>query len=95
MIDLARMFSESPGTPGRRQQIPRTHRVDRNAGARSFIERIDDIRVDQGIHLHPDRGWATCARVRDLPGDVPKDAVAQAERENCQTFEFGPVRRNR
>ena len=24
MIDLTRMFSDSPGTPGRRQQMPRT-----------------------------------------------------------------------
>ena len=24
MIDLTRMFSESPGMPGRRQQMPRT-----------------------------------------------------------------------
>src|SRR6185503_5418698 len=30
------------------------HQVDRYAGLRRFVQRVDDIRVDQRVHLHPD-----------------------------------------
>ncbi len=55
MIDFTRMLSDSPGTPGRRQQMPRTTRSICTPAAERRIERIDDFRVDQRIHLHPDR----------------------------------------
>src|SRR5947207_271146 len=35
------------------------HEIDFDAGARCRIERIDDLGVDERVHLHPDRGRAS------------------------------------
>ena len=43
-IDLTRMFSDRPGTPGRRQQMPRTTQVDLHAGLAGRVERVDQRR---------------------------------------------------
>ena len=47
MMLLTRMFSDSPGTPGRRQQMPRTTRSMLHAGLGGAVERIDQLGIDQ------------------------------------------------
>ncbi len=48
------MFSETPGIPGRSAHRPRTIRSMCNAGARGTIQRLDDLRIHQRIHLGDD-----------------------------------------
>jgi hypothetical protein len=60
------------------------HQFDLDAGIAGLIERIDDFRIDQRIHLHPDRTPAAAAsacaisswmcsrmRGRKVSGDTP------------------------
>jgi hypothetical protein len=65
------------------------HEVDLDARARGFIERVDDLRIDQRIHLHPDRGGTAGLGVRDLVGDVIEDALLQVERRDRHLFQLG------
>ena len=51
---MTRMFSETPGTPGRRQQMPRIDQVDLDAGLRGRVERFDDLGIDERVHLGDD-----------------------------------------
>src|SRR3954467_9821209 len=49
------MFSDSPGTRGRRQQM-RAPRGRWSPRPRSLVERIDDLGVHERVALRPDRG---------------------------------------
>ncbi len=67
----------------RAQTADATHdKIDLYTMPAGFIERVDDFRVDQGIHLHPDRRRAAGFGVGDLLGDVLQDARAQRDRRN-------------
>ena len=44
--------------------------VDLDAGLARLVELVDDLRVDQRVHLHPDRRRPTGLGVRDLLVDV-------------------------
>ncbi len=46
-----RMFSEMPGSPGRRQQMPRIDDVDRHAGLAGPIQGFDHAIIDQRVDL--------------------------------------------
>ena len=40
--------------------------IDLDAGLARLVERIDDLRIDEGVHLHPDGGLAAGLGVADL-----------------------------
>ena len=56
------------------------HQFDRHAGPRCRIERVDDLGVDQRIHLHPDGSGLALPREGDLTLNVIEDALAQRQR---------------
>ena len=49
-----RMFSEMPGRPGRRQQMPRIDQVDRHARLAGVVQRLDRLAIDQRVELGED-----------------------------------------
>ena len=55
-MDLTLMFSDRPGTPGRRQQMPRTTMLIGTPALRRFVEMVDQPVIDQRVHLQPDAG---------------------------------------
>ena len=63
--------------------------VNCDARGRSVVKRIDDSRINQRIHLHPDRRRPTGLCVRDLLRDVVEDALAEVDRRNRHAFKFG------
>ena len=67
------MFSLTPGTPGSRQQMPRMTRSISTPAWRG-VEGLDELGVDQGVHLHDD---APVRAERGLPGDQVQEAGAQ------------------
>ena len=76
------MFSETPGTPGRRQQIPRTLRSIAHPRLRGLVKRPDAGGIDQRVHLQRDpRLFAGFVR-RDGRGDLLEDAVAHRRRRD-------------
>ena len=69
--------------------MPRTTSSIETPALRCPIERVDDVGIDQRIHLHPDRGRPAGLGVRDLLVDVVEDALAQSERRDRHALEFG------
>ena len=63
--------------------------INRNPRSRSVIKRVDNPRIDQRIHLHPDRRGPPCLGVRDLLRDVVKDAFAKVDRRYRHAFKLG------
>ena len=53
-IERTRMFSDSPGTPGRSAHTPRTIRSIFTPGLRGRVERRDDLGLEQRVHLGDD-----------------------------------------
>ena len=53
---LTRMFSERPGDAGPQAADAADHQVDGHPGLAGRIEGVDDLRIDQGVHLGPDGG---------------------------------------
>src|SRR3546814_15816149 len=54
--------------------------VDGNAGLRGLVEGIDDLRIDQGVQLGPDRRRQPGPRVADLVLDELQQLLAQRRR---------------
>ncbi len=92
MIDLTRMFSESPGMPGRRQQIPRTTSSIEHAGLRSLIQGVDDFGIDQRVHLQPDRGGFAVAGEGGLGLNVLEHSLAQGQRRHRHLLDVARFR---
>ena len=63
--------------------------VDLHAGLARLVERIDDLRVDERVHLHPDGGLAAGLGVADLVADVGEDARADAVRARRHHLDLG------
>src|SRR5262249_40859771 len=63
--------------------------IDLHAGARGRIERVDDLRVDQRIQLHPDRGRPACLGVHRLLADVIEDPRSEIERRDRHLLDLG------
>ena len=81
---MTRMFSLTPGTPGRRQQMPRTIRVDRHARLRGAVERLDDRRVHQRVHLGDDAAGSP-ALARSVSRSISaRIALVQVDRRHRQ-----------
>ena len=64
------MFSETPGTPGRRQQMPRTQRSIVTPACGGAVERLDDAHVDQRVQLGEDVAPAARLGARGLLVDL-------------------------
>ena len=74
------MFSDSPSTPGLQRADAAHHDLDRHAGLRRAVERVDDLLVDQRVALDPDPGVLPGPRQLDLLADRAHDAAADAVR---------------
>src|SRR3546814_20638594 len=57
-------------------------------GLARLIQFFDDRRIDQRIHLCPDRGWPPFRREGDLPVDLLAYLLAQAERRYHERVQF-------
>ena len=77
---LTRMFSLRPGTPGRRQQMPRTTRSICTPAFEAAIEPVDQPGIDQRVELGPDRGRLAGAGVGDLGVDQAVERGPQRHR---------------
>ena len=86
---MTRMFSLIPGTPGRRQQMPRTMQIDRHARLRRPVQRLDDGRVHQRVHLGDD---PPARSQRRFPLDERDDPILQPVRRDREPL---PRRRRR
>ena len=82
MIDLTRMFSDRPGTPGPQAADAADDQVDLHAGLAGRVEPVDHCRIDQRVQLGPDRRRPARAGVGDLGVDQLDEAVAQVERRD-------------
>ena len=82
MIDLTRMFSDKPGHARPQAADAAHHQLDRHAGLRGLVERVDDIGIDQRVHLHPDRGRPAVTGMAGLAVDMFDHALAQGQRRH-------------
>src|SRR5262249_7442882 len=63
--------------------------IERQPGTRSYVQRVDDVRIDQRVHLHPDRGGGAGLGVGDLLLDMLVNAIAQRQWRHRHTLELG------
>ena len=84
------IVSRHLGTPGRRQQMPRTSSVIVHPRLRRAVERLDDVGVDERVHLRDDLRRPPRARVLRLARDEPEDRLVQPERRDDERV---PLRR--
>jgi hypothetical protein len=63
MMLMTRIRSLTFGSPGRRQQIPRTMRSISTPACDARIQRVDHLRIDERVHLADDARAAPRARV--------------------------------
>ena len=89
-----RMFSDRPGTPGRKQHTA-DYQVNLHAGTRGPVEMIDYIRIDQRIHFHDYAGREPGLRIFDFPLDMIDDEITHADRGNNDLFQVFRRRRPR
>ena len=83
-IERTRMFSRQPGHAGPQRADAAHDQVDLHAGLRRPVERVDELLVDQRVHLDPDAGRrrpaAACrSRARSArrrPGRTPCGATS-------------------
>ena len=76
--ERTRIRSDSPRTPGRRQQIPAHDEIDFDPCVRSRVERLDDLGILEAVHLEDD---AAIMRLRFLV-DLREQRRAQARRRD-------------
>ena len=76
-IDTTVMLSLTPGTPGRSAQMPRTLSRMRTPAARRGVERLDDLLVDERVHLRHDLRGLAGLRAAALALDQLHEAPAQ------------------
>ena len=74
MIDLTRMFSREPRDPGAQAADAAHHHVDLHPGLARGIERVDHLRVGDGVQLDPDLRRPPGAGVLDLGREPLEDA---------------------
>ena len=77
------MFSLMPRIPGRRQQMPRTSRLDfhSRAGDASY-KQADDMRIHQSVHLEDQLSMAAIALMLDLAQDQRLKTLAHCDRRD-------------
>src|SRR6266852_2816758 len=67
-----------PGHAGPQATDTAHDEIDLDAGARGGVERVDDLRVDQRIHLHPDCRRTPGLDTDDLLAHVNEDARSES-----------------
>ncbi len=65
------------------------HEVDLHARLARLVERIDDLGVDEGVHLHPDGGRTPGLGVIHFLADMVEDARPDAVRRHRHGLELG------
>ena len=85
-----RMFSEMPGMPGRRQQMPRIDKVDRHAGLAGAIQRFDHAVIDQRVELGEDpraflprRARSACSSISSIVRRCRSVGATTSFRHSC------------
>ena len=73
-----RMVSETPGTPGRKRADAAHDEVDRHAGLRGAVERLDDPRLGEGVHARLDARGPAGARLGGLGVDQLDQPAVEA-----------------
>src|SRR5262249_12034834 len=69
---------------------PAHHEVDLDARLARLVERVDDLLVDERVHLHPDGAAAALPfGMPDLVADVGEDARADAVRARRHLLDVG------
>ena len=86
------MLSESPGTPGRRQQMPRTIRSIRTPASLAVVQLLDQAAVHEPVHLRDDPRGSPSPGVGRLAADALEQPVAQVARARAAG---GGIRRAR
>src|SRR5690606_11534293 len=66
--------------------------VDLHARLAGIVERIDDVWIDQRIHLEQDAGRLAFAGEFDLGRDIVQQRLAQVDRRDRNGFELGGPR---
>ena len=83
------MFSERPRHAGPQAADAAHHEIDLHAGLARLVERVDDLGVDERVHLHPDRRRAPGLGVVHLLADMVEDARPDAVRRDRHGLELG------
>jgi len=79
MMLLTRMLSDIPGTPGLRQQMPRTTKINLHAGLRGGVERVDEFGIDHRVHLRPNHAGAPGGDMGDFLIDQSQYRLAEID----------------
>ena len=74
------MFLLRFGTPGRRQQNTADVELDFDSGGGGPVQRLDDLRIDQGIELGDDAGFLAVVFALGLGVDHLDDSLAEPDR---------------
>src|SRR5262249_18997917 len=74
---------------------PADGEVDRNTRAGGAVERADDPRVHDGIHLREDGGGLSLARLLGLPADQLEQLLVETEGRHRKPLVAGPAREAR
>jgi hypothetical protein len=78
------MFSDRPGTPGRRQQMPRTTAITFTPALRRAYSCVDQLHGStSAVQLDPDAGRPAGAREGDLLVDQLQQDVARGQGLNA------------
>ena len=77
----ANVFRQS-GNSGPQAANAAHDQLDRNAGLRCFIQRIDNVGIDQRVHLHPDRRRLAVSCEIGFAAYVVENPVAQGQRRH-------------
>src|SRR5215831_11713693 len=65
---------------------PAHNQIDGHFSAGCFIEFLDDLLIDERIHLRNDASRSACARIVALPLDELDEPAVQVERRDHQLF---------
>ena len=79
--ERTRIVSDSPGTPGRRQQMLRGTRSIRAPASRGLVERVDQLRIGEAVQLHRDPAVRAGLAADQL--ERASSACRQARRAGC------------
>ena len=91
MIDFTRMFSESPATPARSPQMPRTTMSILHPGLARGVERVDHLGLGDRVELDPDLRRPPGPGVLDLGREPLEDARLDHVRRDRELLErLGP-----
>ena len=91
-IETTSMFALTPGTPGRSAQMPRTLSRMRTPRSRRGVQRLDDLVVDERVHLGDDLGRLARLGPPPLAIDQLEEPAAQAGRRHHQLLQARRIR---